>query len=223
MENTSAKKRTRLSPEARKAMILKRAAELIAKDGVSAINMERIGRDIGVSKALVYSYFPSIKELLQKLLIDEYKHLRALQWEAAESANTFEQLVRRITRVYLSYIEDRGLILDRLAAEPMLTDHGDPTAFGRDDASRYLATIFSDTFDIDEELARSAVDISFGLPAAAGNHLSRSILSREVIEDLTVAMIIGSLESVRSKYDSSFKPLKRSAVITRAKRPKSVT
>lgn len=208
MPKTADKKRTRLSPEVRKSMILERAAELIAAEGVSAVNMERIGRDIGVSKALVYSYFPSPTELLQTLLVHEYKHLRALQLEAAESAETFEQLVRRITNVYLSYIEDRGLILDRLAAEPSVADHGDPTAFSRDTASIYLGNIFAETFDMDTEIALGAVDISFGLPAAAGNLLSKSNLSRDTIEDLTVTMIIGSLESVRNKYETAFKRLK---------------
>ena len=125
-------------------MILDHAAELIASHGVSAVSMERLGREAGVSKALVYTYFPSVKDLLQALLKREYRHIRKLQYEAAESAETFEQLVRRITSVYLSYIDERGLVLDRLAAEPSVADHGDPTEYSREAAVDYLAKLISD-------------------------------------------------------------------------------
>ncbi|TQV84023.1 TetR/AcrR family transcriptional regulator [Exilibacterium tricleocarpae] len=203
------KTRTRLSPEARKSMILDHAAEIIAAEGVSALSMERLGRAADISKSLVYAYYPSMQELLQSLLRREYKHLRELQTAAAESAETFEQLVRRITHTYLTYIEKRGLILDRLAAEPSVADHGDPTEYGRETAVKYVAQILSDNFSIDLELAMPAVDISFGMPAAAGHYLTRHDVSRQTIEDITVAMIIGSIEGLRQKYQTSLKPLIR--------------
>jgi len=59
---TKAKKtRTRLSPEVRKELILDHAANVIAAEGVSALSMERLGREAGVSKSLVYAYYPSMK------------------------------------------------------------------------------------------------------------------------------------------------------------------
>ena len=45
----------RLNPEVRRNMILDTTAALIAKDGISAVSMERVGREAGVSKALVYA------------------------------------------------------------------------------------------------------------------------------------------------------------------------
>lgn len=62
-----------------KSMILDHAAELIAAEGISAASMERLGREAGISKALVYTYFPSLEGLLQTLLKREYKQLRILQ------------------------------------------------------------------------------------------------------------------------------------------------
>ena len=57
---TSKKTRTRLSPKARKNMILDSAAKLVAEEGVSAVTMERLGTEAEISKALVYNYFPSV-------------------------------------------------------------------------------------------------------------------------------------------------------------------
>lgn len=204
-----AKTRTRLSPEVRKNLILDHAAEVVAVEGVSALSMERLGREAGISKSLVYAYFPSMKELLQTLLKREYRRLRILQNEAASSAETFEQLVRRITTTYLTYMEERGLILDRLAAEPCLSDSGDPTEYSRETAVQYLARIVSDNFNIDMSVALPAVDISFGMPAAAGHYLTRHEVSRQTIEDITVTMMIGSIEALKRNYDTALKPLVR--------------
>jgi len=206
---TVKKKRTRLSPEVRKNLILDCAADVVAVEGVSALSMERIGKEAQISKSLVYAYFPSMTELLQTLLKREYKRLRVLQDKAAMSAETLEQLVRRITTAYLSYMDDRGLILERLAAEPSLAQHGDPTEFSRDVAVKYLAKIIHDNYDIDMSIALPAVDISFGMPAAAGTYLIHNDVSRQTIEDITVTMIIGSIEALSQNYQKSFKPLKK--------------
>lgn len=53
-----------------------------------------------------------------------------------------------------------------------------------------------------------AVDISFGMPAAAGHYLTRHDVSRQTVEDITVVMILGTFESLFEKYQVSLKPLK---------------
>jgi AcrR family transcriptional regulator len=204
------KTRTRLSPEVRKNLILDHAAEVVAAEGVSALSMERLGREAGISKSLVYAYYPSMKDLLQILLKREYKRLRILQSKAAANAETFEQLVRLVTTTYLTYMEERGLILERLAAEPSLEDHGDPTEYSRETAVQYVAKVIRDNFDIDMSVALPAADISFGMPAAAGHYLIRHDVSRQTIEDITVAMIIGSVEGLKRNYATALKPLVKS-------------
>ena len=203
------KTRTRLNPEERKSMILDHAAKFIAAEGVSALTMERLGKEAGISKSLVYTYYPSMTDLLQTLLKREYALLRQQQVVASDSAETFEQMVRRITRSYLMYIEERGQLLERLMAEPSVAALGDPTRFQRSTAVDHIANIVADTFDIDIDIAKPVVDISFGMPAAAGNYLIHHHANRQTIEDITVAMIVGSVEAIRRKYDSAFRPLVR--------------
>ena len=178
-------------------MILDCAAKLVGEEGVSAVTMERLGTEAAISKALVYNYFPSVKLLLQTLLTREYRHLRRVQLEAAESAETLEQMVRRVTKVYLSYISDRGLIIERLSLEPSVANSGDPNKYGRDPAVNYIAEILCDNFNIDMEVARATVDISYGMPTAAGQYLIHNDISLQMIEDITVAMILGSYQAIQ--------------------------
>ena len=188
-------------------MILDCAAKLVAGEGVSAVTMERLGSEAEISKALVYNYFPSVTLLLQTLLTREYRHLRRLQLEAAESSETLEQMVRRVTKVYLSYISDRGLIIERLSLEPSVANSGDPNKYGRDPAVNYLAEILCDNFNIDIEVARATVDISYGMPTAAGQYLIHNDINLQTIEDITVAMILGSYQAIQKRYEASLKTL----------------
>ena len=188
-------------------MILDCAAKLVADEGVSAVTMERLGIEAGISKALVYNYFPSVTELLQTLLTREYRHLRSAQLKVAESAETLEQLVRRVTKVYLSYISERGLIIERLSMEPSVANSGDPNKYGRDPAVNYLAEVLSDNFNIDIEVARATIDISYGMPTAAGQYLIHHDISLQKVEDITVAMILGSYQAIQKKYETSLKTL----------------
>ena len=201
------KTRIRLSPEVREQEILEFAAKIVAQEGVFAVSIERIGKALNISKSTVYSYFPSLPELLQELFRREMMSLRAKQQKAAFEANTIEQLVRDVTHAYLNYIEEKGLLISRLQAEPSLSSMGGPTDFGRETAVNYLAQTVSDTFDIPMSIAIPAVDISFGLPEAAGQCLTRKVTDKQTIEDLTVAMILSSIKAVKDGYDLKLRPI----------------
>ncbi|MFN3237198.1 MAG: TetR/AcrR family transcriptional regulator [Pseudomonadales bacterium] len=193
-------KRTRLDPAVRKQMILDTAANLIATEGMSAVSMERLGREAGISKSLVYTYYPTLQLLLQTLLRQEYQNLRSLQIQAAEAADSIESLVQKITSTYMTYMTERGLILERLAAEPSVAGEADPTEYNRDSAVNYLADIIHRDYDLELPLAKAVVDISFGLPAAGGHYLVRHDLDQKTVEDITATMILGSIQAVRDKF-----------------------
>lgn len=215
------KQRQRLAPEARQSSLLDHAAEIVAAEGLAAVTMERVAREAGVSKSLVYVYFQSTTELLQALLQRELKRLRRRQVEAADKSHTFRELVRNVTHAYLTYIKERGLIIHRLQGEPSVAQGtGNPTDFKHDDAVIFLAEIVRDHFDIPMELAIPASSISFGLPIAAGDYLDSKDADLKTIEDLTVTMIIGSVEALQKNYMTTHKPLKHKPA-TRRRGPAS--
>ena len=194
------KRRQRFSPEKRRALILDFTADIVAREGVALLSMERVGKEAGVSKSLVYNYFENLTELLRELLEREHKMLRRLQFEAAETATTLEEIVQNVTHVYLKYISERGLIIERLQSEPSVSDLHDPTEYSREGAVNYLAEIISDHLEMPLELATMMTDISFGIPASAGEYLLRTKADLEQVEKLTVNMILGALIMVRNDH-----------------------
>ena len=201
--------RQRLTPAARRSIILDRTADIVAREGVAQLSVEQIGKAAGISKSLVYAYFPNLTELLRELYKREMRRLRRLQSEAADKATTFEELVRFTTHIYLSYIDERGPIIDRLQAEPSISEMHDPTDFDRGLAVDYLTDIVIAHFGLPRDIARAATDISFGIPAAAGAYLHRHGLDVKALEDLTVTMMIGTFTELKSDYVARKQPLKR--------------
>jgi AcrR family transcriptional regulator len=207
-------KRVRLAPSERQSLILDYTAQIIAREGVSALSMDRIGREAGISKSLVYNYFPNMTDLLRQLLQREWRRLRRLQAEAAEKAETFEGLVRAVTHVYLKYIDERGMLIERLQSEPSVSAIHDPTEFSRDQAVGYLAEIVTENFGLPPDIAKAATDISFGLPAAAGAYLQQRKLSRDQLEDMTVTMIMGTFNELMREQTARLRPIQRGIAVT---------
>lgn len=192
--------RRRMSPEKRRALILDHTADMVARDGVASLSIESIGKEAGISKSLVYAYFPNLTDLLRELYRREMRRLRRAQRDAAANAVSFEELVRSVTHIYLTYISERGLIIERLQAEPSVSETHDPTDFGREAAVDYLTAIVMQHFDLPADIARAATDISFGLPASAGSYLHRHGMDLQQLEDLTVTMIIGTIMHVKDRF-----------------------
>lgn len=200
MSKEAATPKRRYHPEVRRAMILDNAADIVARDGVSSVTMERVCAEASISKTLIYKYFDGPTALLKELLERELKTLRRMQVSAADEANSFEELVRSSTHIYLNYIAERGLIIERLQADPAISNLIDPTYHARDAVVDYLAPIISEHFGLPIDMAKATVDVSFGLPAAAGEYLLRGRMEHQELEDLTVSMIIGSVQNARNAY-----------------------
>jgi AcrR family transcriptional regulator len=59
---------TRLQVDERRRQLLERATELFAEHGYDQLSMARIAREAGISKALLYHYFPSKRDLFESAL-----------------------------------------------------------------------------------------------------------------------------------------------------------
>jgi len=202
MPNTPPR-RTRLEPEARQQQILDSAARIIASEGLTAVSMERIARDTGVSKALVYAYFSSQTNLLKALLKRDLERIQNSQMQAAISARTFEELVQNTTRVALRETARRGHVLRRLLGEAAIVNSLQTVRTHEHETNvRYLARRISKEFRIPIEAAMVLTEIGLGLTIAAGETLQSSGAPIEEVEEVTVAMIIAAVKAGAERYRS---------------------
>jgi len=62
--------RTRLSPEDRREQLLRVTSEIIATDGVDAVRIPYVSAAAGVTRPVVYKFFPNRHELIKAVLED---------------------------------------------------------------------------------------------------------------------------------------------------------
>ncbi|TNF81730.1 MAG: TetR/AcrR family transcriptional regulator [Gammaproteobacteria bacterium] len=94
-------KRTRLSPEARRDQILDSAKQSILENGLQQLSLKQLAVDAGVSEPLLFHYFSSRLELLQKLLERDFTRSIESLNESLDGAESLEEILRiYITRNY---------------------------------------------------------------------------------------------------------------------------
>lgn len=223
----AARRRQRLAPEARAAQILDVAAQLLLDEGFTEVSMERLGREAGISKALVYNYFPNRNDLLRALLEREMGLLRESQAVAVKSAESFEDLVRRTTRLYIENMQSRGALLRKLWAEPAVARSlADEDQRARHKAMQYLARRVAREYGLPHDVALSAVDMQMAMTEAAAQHLQQSHDDVDFATEICVTLLLGGLEALAhrhakaeataSRASRSAKPVRRTAKASKA-------
>ena len=193
--------RRRLAPEERAAQILDVAARLLMDEGFTEVSMERMGREAGVSKALIYNYFPSRNDLLRALLEREVGALRQTQVREVAAAENFHDLVRRTTRLYIQHMQARGALLRKLWAEPAVArSMADDDLRRRDEAMHYFARRVMREYGLPRDVAMPAVDMQMAMTEAAAQHLSQSDDDVDFATDLCVTLLLGGLDALARKH-----------------------
>ena len=192
-------RRRRLSPEVRRDLLLDAAASIVTAEGVSAVTMERVGLEAGVSKALAYAYFGNRTTLLAALLLREYPAFTSTPADQPEAR--LEEVVRATTVDYLFHVAEKGELLQRLLAEPAVVDAvADHHRLGRQDTAQFFGALMSRDFGIAPELACCAADMLMGVTGAAGRILSRSApaADRDELSDLVTQIIMAAVRELAS-------------------------
>ncbi|MFM8940614.1 MAG: TetR/AcrR family transcriptional regulator [Phenylobacterium sp.] len=191
------RKRIRLAPEVRREQILDQAAHLILAEGLYAVSMERLARDIGISKGLVYNYFATRDALLTALLNREQAELRDRGMASALQAESCEDLIRQTTRLYLEQTRDRGALIAALLSDPSvaLLMEAENRA-DRERTVRYFVRAARREYGLPLPVAISAVEMVSAITDQAGRLVADGQLDVETATGMCVALITGGLESL---------------------------
>jgi AcrR family transcriptional regulator len=103
---------SRLDVEERRAQLLELGRELFATHSYEELSMAGIAREAGISKALLYHYFPSKQDYFQATLATAAEQLRALT-EPDPNLAPLDAL-RTSLEAYLGWIENNQLAYTKL-------------------------------------------------------------------------------------------------------------
>jgi AcrR family transcriptional regulator len=110
---------TRLNVDERRRQLLERATALFATHGYDELSMAKLAREAGISKPLLYHYFPSKRDLFEAVLSQAAdEHLRRISTD--ETLPPTAQLAAAVD-AYLTWIEE-----NRGAYEKLLRSAGIP-------------------------------------------------------------------------------------------------
>jgi AcrR family transcriptional regulator len=112
----------RLSSDDRRRQLLARAVELFAEHGYDELSMAAIARRAGISKPLLYHYFPSKKLLFEAALAQAAdEHLARLEPDAA-GLDAFLSWIEANPQAYVKLMRSAGIpevreLIDRVRDE----------------------------------------------------------------------------------------------------------
>jgi AcrR family transcriptional regulator len=114
----------RLELDERRAQLLEVGTELFSKHSFEELSMAQIAREAGISKALLYHYFPSKEEFFKAALAEAAAEL-AQRTAPDETLAPLEQ-VRASTHAFVAWIGERGSaytkLLESVGAVPELRE-----------------------------------------------------------------------------------------------------
>jgi AcrR family transcriptional regulator len=103
---------TRLPVEERRRLLLDLGAELFARHDYSELSMARIAREAGISKALLYHYFPTKRDFFAATLEQAAAELRE-RTQPRPGAPPEEALAESLD-AFIAWIEERPIAYRRL-------------------------------------------------------------------------------------------------------------
>jgi AcrR family transcriptional regulator len=135
---------TRLPVDERRRQLLERATELFATHGYDELSMAKLAREAGISKPLLYHYFPSKRDLFEAALAQAAEeHLRRIDSPRADLPPA-EELSRSLD-AYLGWIADNSAAYQKLIRSAGIPEVRDVIDRVREEtAQRILAGLVPD-------------------------------------------------------------------------------
>ncbi len=181
----------RLQAEDRRRQLLERGAELFARHSYDELSMRKIAREVGISKPLLYHYFPSKREFFQATLAQAAEQLRA-RTEPDPSLPPLDQL-RKSLEAFLKLVDENahayGKLMQSVGSVPEVRELVEEVRTRT--AERILEGLYPDG---PPPKARAAVHgWLWFMDGACLNWIEHRDLTREELRDLLLGTLFGAL------------------------------
>lgn len=181
----------RLDVDERRRQLLERGAELFTSNRYEELSMSRIAREVGISKSLLYHYFPSKQAFFEATLGAWAEELRA-RTEPDPDLPPAEQLVASVGG-FLGLVEENSVAYRNLISSatgvPEIRDL--IAAVRRRTAERILAGIYPDGAPPKARVAVSGW--LWFMDGACLDWLEHGDMDRETLHGLLLATLVGAV------------------------------
>lgn len=188
--------RTRLDPEARKLQIRETAESMLLDIGCLPLAQEELAGQAGISKALIYRYFPTQEELFNEVL--EARLVR-LNSALPKNPKGVPGIVEA-TRIYFEDIHADGPTVRYILRDPFIRDKLDKRCLEelRKIRTPLIAEIRRATA-LPEVEARAMFNMIAAVPEEAATRARAGDLSVALAAELCEVIVSAAISGVRSK------------------------
>jgi AcrR family transcriptional regulator len=162
-------RRTRLSPELRRRQIIDAAAAVALEQGFLPLPIDRLAERAGVSKALVYSYFPTQFDLCNAMLEQRFAALLDAGIEEASNRTPIAEAAGRVAAIYFDDVARHGPLIHVILRDQYMSGRMDRAlAAVRDRIVRNLARAARRSLLMTARETVAATNMIITIPEQAG-------------------------------------------------------
>jgi AcrR family transcriptional regulator len=175
------------------------AARLVVEQGFLPLPIERLAREAGSSKALVYTYFPTQYQLCNALIEREWQTLASVGLITASQVTDLEQAVTLCGMLYFEHVSRTGPLLQILTADLYMASHLDERHEQECAALRKrLTRLLHNALELPLKEADAAVEMMTAIPAESGSLVHAKRLDAQLGRELCRTLLSSSLRALRS-------------------------
>ena len=198
----------RLAPEKRRAQILDTAVRLIVAANSASVSLEQGAAAAGISKPLIYKYFPRREDLLKALMDREFSVLAGRGLNTIPRDIPIERVIRGTVESALHYYAERGPIVRLLSADPALAAQMRAGNRGsRRSTTDYFVKRFTEVFGVPQDVAIIAVTMVVNAPTVSMGSIRRRGIPTDRTIEVWSEFIIGGWTALEAKFRT--KPTKK--------------
>jgi AcrR family transcriptional regulator len=185
--------RIRLTREARHALLLEAARDIVLEEGARGVTMEGVALRAGASKTLAYAYFTDADAIRQELYDGEAAVLCKRVIEAMSSQHGLDQRLRAAIHAYFEFITTAGQVLVALARYD--TNIARPELQHRDiELVKALAQVLADEAGCTPARAQSLAVVVMTVADTHGRMALLGVAPRQHLEQQAIAFALGGIE-----------------------------
>ena len=193
-----------MAPEERRSQILEAAAALILESGHSGCTLEQVAKAAGVSKPLIYKYFPGRDDLIVALLEREFAELQGHGLDSIPRDMPVDRVAGLTIERALRYYDERGPILRLLSADPAAAAMArEKNRASRASTTDYFIKRSVEEYGVPLEVATIAVTMVVNAPIHTVSYLTRKQVPIDRTIEVWREFVAGGWRALESRYGKS--------------------